>query len=64
LVSPADRNRIPSASDAPNPDELKDDLEKHEHLEELAELFFAAKRRHPQPVAPGPAQPWTPPDKG
>jgi hypothetical protein len=27
---------------------LKDDLEKYECLEELAELFFSAKRRHPQ----------------
>jgi hypothetical protein len=31
-----------------NRDELKDDLEKYEHLEELAERFFAAKRRRPQ----------------
>jgi hypothetical protein len=27
---------------------LEDDLEKYEHLEELAEFFFAVKRRHPQ----------------
>ena len=30
---------------------IKDDLEKYEHLEELAERFFAAKRRHPQALA-------------
>jgi glycosyltransferase involved in cell wall biosynthesis len=39
---------VSSAGDTANPDELKDDLEKCEHPEELAELFFAAKRRHPQ----------------
>ena len=38
---------VPSAGDTANPDELKDDLEKYEHLEELAERFFAAKRRQP-----------------
>jgi hypothetical protein len=38
-----------------NPGELKNDLEKYEHLKELAELFFAAKRRHPQALPP--AQP-------
>jgi hypothetical protein len=45
--------RVPSAGDSANPDEWKDDLEKYEHLEELPELFFAAKRRHLQ--APHPA---------
>jgi hypothetical protein len=40
-----------SAGDTANPDELKDDLEKYEHLHELAERFFWAKRCHPQ--APG-----------
>jgi hypothetical protein len=56
LVLPADvENRFPSAGDIANPGELKNDLEKYEHLKELAELFFAAKRRHPQ--APPPAQP-------
>ena len=48
LVPPADRNRVPSAGDTANPDKLKDDLEKYEHLQELAERFFAAKRRNPQ----------------
>jgi hypothetical protein len=48
-------NRVPSAGDIANPGELKNDLEKYEHLKELAELFFAAKRRHPQ--ASPPAQP-------
>lgn len=46
--------RVPSAGDTANPDELKDDLEKYEHLQELAGRFFAPKRRHPQ--APQPAQ--------
>jgi len=56
LVLPADvENRVFSAGDIANPGELKNDLEKYEHLKELAELFFAAKRRHPQ--APPPAQP-------
>jgi hypothetical protein len=48
LGPPADRNRVPSAGDTENPDELKDELEKYEHREELAELFFTAKRHHPQ----------------
>jgi hypothetical protein len=56
LILPANiENRVPSAGDIANPGELKNDLEKYEHLKELAELFFAAKRRHPQ--APPPAQP-------
>jgi hypothetical protein len=56
LVLPANvENRVPSAGDIANPGELKNDLEKYEHLKELAELFFAAKRRHPQ--ASPPAQP-------
>jgi hypothetical protein len=56
LILPADvENRVLSAGDIANPGELKNDLEKYEHLKELAELFFAAKRRHPQ--APPPAQP-------
>jgi hypothetical protein len=51
LLPPADRNRVPSAGDTANPDELKDDLEKYEHLKGLAERFFRAKPRHPR--APG-----------
>jgi hypothetical protein len=47
--------RVPSAGDTANPDELKDDLEKYEHLEELAERFFAAKRRHLRHQAKNPA---------
>jgi hypothetical protein len=55
LAPPVDRNHAPSAGDTANPDELKDDLEKHEHLEELVERFFAAKRRHPRaPQSPQP----------
>lgn len=40
--------RVPSVGDTANPDELKNDVESYEHLEELAERFFAANRRHPQ----------------
>jgi hypothetical protein len=55
LVPPADRNGARSARDTANPDELKDDLGKYEHLEELAERFFATKRRHSQaPQVPQP----------
>jgi len=45
LVPLADRNRVPSAGDTANPDELKDNLGKYEHREEVAKPFFAAKRR-------------------
>jgi len=56
LVLPADGgSRVASAGDSANPGEFKTDLEKYEHLKELAQLFFAAKRRHPQ--SPPPAQP-------
>jgi hypothetical protein len=48
LVSPDDRARASSAGDTADPDELKDDLEKYQHLQELAERFFAAERRRPQ----------------
>jgi hypothetical protein len=48
LVPLVDRNRAPSVGDTANSDELKDDLEKCEHVQELAERFFAAKRRNPQ----------------
>jgi hypothetical protein len=51
----ADRTRVPAAADAMNPDEFAGDLEKYEHLKELTELFFAAKRHHPN--APAPTQP-------
>ena len=53
-VGSVDRNRVPSAGETANPDELKDDLEKYDDLEELAELFFAAKLRRSQ--APQPPQ--------
>ncbi len=55
MVLPADRNRVPLAGGPTDPDEFQDDLEKYEHLEELAELFFAAKHHHPK--VPVPAQP-------
>ena len=45
MVPPADQNRAPSAGDTVDPDELKDDLETYEHLQELAERFFAAKQQ-------------------
>jgi hypothetical protein len=40
LVPPTDRKSVPSAGDAANPDELKDDLEKYEHLD-----FFAGAKK-------------------
>ncbi len=46
MVLPADRNRGPLAADAMCADEFESYLEKYEHLEELTELFFAAKRHH------------------
>ena len=39
--------RVPSAGDTANRDELRDDLEKWKHPEEMAELFFAAKTAPP-----------------
>jgi hypothetical protein len=48
LVSLADRDRASSVGDTADPDELKDDLGKYEHVQELGERFFAAERRHPQ----------------
>jgi len=53
-VLPADRNRVPLAADT-NTDEFEGELEKYQHLKELAELFFAAKHHHPK--MPVPAQP-------
>ncbi len=47
VALPADRNRGPLAADAMCADEFESYLEKYEHLEELTELFFAAKRHHP-----------------
>jgi hypothetical protein len=54
-VLPADRNRVRLAADTTNTAEFEGDLEKYQHLKELAELFFAAKRHHPK--MPVPAQP-------
>jgi hypothetical protein len=51
----ADRSRVPVAAEAINADAFAGDLEKYEHLKELTELFFAAKRHHPN--VPAPAQP-------
>ena len=48
----ADRSRVPVAAEAISADEFAGDLEKYEHLEELTELFFAAKRHHPNVLAP------------
>jgi hypothetical protein len=61
-VPSTDRNRVPLAGDTANQEELKDGLKKYEHLEKLAERFFAAKRRHPQALEAAPAQPCTPPN--
>jgi hypothetical protein len=54
-VLPADRNRVLLAADPTNTAEFEGDLEKYQHLKELAELFFAAKRHHPK--MPVPAHP-------
>jgi hypothetical protein len=54
-VLPADRNPVLLAADTTNTAEFEGDLEKYQHLKELAELFFAAKRHHPK--MPVPAQP-------
>src|ERR1700693_4982486 len=40
LVSPDDRDHASSAGDKANQDELKDDLEKYAHVDELASLFL------------------------
>jgi hypothetical protein len=54
IALPASRSDIPSAGNKANMGEVEDDLEKYEHLEDLAELFFAAKRHHLNVVAPTP----------
>ena len=54
MVLPWDRKRAVVAANA-NADEFEGHLEKYEHLEELTELFFAAKRHHPN--VPAPAHP-------
>jgi hypothetical protein len=46
IALPASRSRVLIGGDEANADEAKDDLEKYEHLEALAELFFTAKRHH------------------
>jgi hypothetical protein len=46
MVLPADRNRVQVAAHAMNADKFEGYLEKYEHLEELTELFFAARRHH------------------
>jgi hypothetical protein len=52
VILPVDRKRYPATYDMTNVDQFNDGLEKYEHLEELIELFFAAKRRHPNLPAP------------
>lgn len=47
MVLPADRNRVSVAVDTTSTSEFEANLEKYEHLEELTELFFGAKRHHP-----------------
>ena len=51
---PASRSRVLLAGDEANPGEVEDDLEKYEHLEALAELFFIAKRHHVDLPGPPP----------
>jgi hypothetical protein len=51
MVLPADRNH-PLTEDTTNASEFEGDLEKYEHLEALTELFFAAKRHHPDLATP------------
>ncbi len=51
MVRPKDRSRVSLVADRTNTDEFEGDLEKYEHLEVLAELFFAAKRDHPNVLA-------------
>jgi hypothetical protein len=55
MVLSADRNRVPVAAHAMNADKFEGYLEKYEHLEELTELFFAARRHHLN--VPAPARP-------
>ena len=58
IVLPASRNHRALPADPTNADEFEGDLEKYEHLEELAELFFAAKRHYPDvPVPAGAREP-------
>jgi hypothetical protein len=52
MILPIDRNRIRVAADVTNANEFEGDLEKYEHLEQLTELFFAAKRHYFNPSAP------------
>jgi hypothetical protein len=47
LFLPAgDRDRLLLPWEAAHPDQFEDDLEKYEHMHELAALFFAAKHHH------------------
>ena len=46
IALPPSRSHVLLAGDEANPGEVEDGLEKYEHLEALAELFFAAKRHH------------------
>jgi len=53
MVLPADRNRVLLAGDLAKPDEFEDELEKYQHLKELAKLFFAARHHRPKVPVPG-----------
>jgi len=46
MALPASRTRALLAVSKANAGEVADALEKYEHLQELAELFFAAKRHY------------------
>jgi hypothetical protein len=53
MLRPAeDRNRLLLGWPTANPDKLEDELEKYEHMHELAELFFAAKHHHASASVP------------
>ncbi len=52
MAVPASRRHLLLAGNKANGAKVEDDLEKYEHLEQLAELFFAAKRHHSNAPAP------------
>src|ERR1043166_1432930 len=59
LASPADRDRASTAGDTADPDKLKDNLEKYEHLQELARAILCGDTEPLQASAPPPAAPKT-----
>ncbi len=59
LASPADRDRASSAGDTADPDKLKNNLEKYEHLQELAQAILCGDTAPLQASAPPLAAPKT-----